>query len=465
MRLLASLSGVFFSVHGLDNGLGNTPQMGYNTWNDFECEGVSEENITKVADKMVDLGLPALGYEYLVIDDCWAHRRGEDGILVPYEKAFPHGMKNVADYVHDKGLKFGIYTDRGRWTCAGRPGGSGYEVTDAQTFVSWGVDYVKTDSCFGPDSLEDPPSPEAIAQYELFRDALNKTGRKVFLALSGWHNWYSPYGKSLANSWRIGYDVRDWRSAWNYAIRVNAFLSEYGGPGGWNDPDMLVGSSSGAAVKMTPQQSRTQFSLWSVMAAPLLLGSSMLSMSSHDLETYTNAEVIAVDQDPLGIQGQIVWENCPLRKRADVHQNQYYDEIPYCQQAWAKPVRDGFALVLLNLDRFQPAKVDFKVYDVCWSSPSSKSCDFFEDASVRDLWSKQELGVRKSIQVTLDPDGASRMFKLVPLKWKASETEPAAMAATKSQRRPALRPQRVGMGPPLILETDTVHFLQEPTEL
>ena len=109
------------------------------------------------------------------------------------------------------------------------------------------------------------------------------------------------------------------------------------------ESDMLLGSSAGA-VKMTPQQSRTQFSLWSVMAAPLLLGSSMLSMSAHDLETYTNAEVIAVDQDPLGIQGQIVWENCPLRKRADVHQNQYYDEIPYCQQAWAKPIRDGFAV-------------------------------------------------------------------------------------------------------------------------
>ena len=343
MALWKLLLACLHQVDALDNGLGLLPQMGYNTWNDFECEGVSAKSISKVADKMVELGLPALGYEYLIIDDCWADHRGKDGKLVPDRNAFPHGMKHVADYVHSKGLKFGIYMDRGRWTCAGRPGSQGYEEVDAKTFVSWGADYVKTDSCNGPDSLEDPPSAAAIAQYQLFRDALNATGRPVFLALSGWHNWYSPYGESLANSWRIGYDVRNWQSAWNFAIRVNGFLSDFGGPGGWNDPDMLVGSSSKTAVQMTPQQSRTQFSLWSVMAAPLLLGS-MLSMGHHDLETYTNTEVIAVDQDPLGIQGEIVWENCPLRKRTNIKQSQFYDEIPACQQVWARPITDGFAI-------------------------------------------------------------------------------------------------------------------------
>ncbi|CAJ1404395.1 unnamed protein product [Effrenium voratum] len=438
---------------GHDNGLGSTPQMGYNTWNDFECHGVSAENIRKVADKMVTLGLPALGYEYLIIDDCWAKKRGEDGVLVPDPDAFPQGMKPVADYVHESGLKFGIYTDRGTWTCAGRPGTWGYEVTDAQTFASWDVDYVKTDSCNGPDSLDDRPSSAAIAQYKLFRDALNATGRPIFLALSGWHNWYSPFGKGLANSWRIGYDVRNWRSAWNYAIRVNAFLHDYAGPGGWNDPDMLVGSSD-TAVRMTPEQSRTQFSLWSVMTAPLLLGS-MLSMTDHDLETYTNREVIAVDQDPLGIQGQIVWENCPLRNRTNIRQKQYYDEIPACQQVWAKPIQDGFAVVLLNLEN-NSARVNFSISDVCWSSTELQPCDFFEEAAVRDLWSKEDLGRMRFINVTLAADGGSRMFKVVPKAPRKQEVKPGPRASKK--RRPSLYPQRVGKGPPL--QTDAVHFLQ-----
>ena len=328
----------------LDNGLGRTPPMGYNTWNDFECEGVSAANISKVADKMVELGLLSLGYEYLVIDDCWAARR-ENGVLVPDSKAFPKGMKSVADYVHSKGLKFGIYTDRGSWTCAGRPGTYGWEVTDAKTFVSWGVDYVKTDSCNAEDSLEDSPSPEALAEYRLFQEALNASGRPVFLSLSGWHNWYSPYGKGLANAWRIGWDVQTWSTAWYHAIQVNAFLSDFAGPGGWNDPDMLVGSTNGAAFSMTANQSRSQFSLWAVMAAPLMIGSSMLHLSQYDLETYSNKEIIAVDQDPLGLQGQIVWENCPPRPRSNIQRRWPLPPIPSCQQVWARSLQDGFALV------------------------------------------------------------------------------------------------------------------------
>ncbi|CAL1129504.1 unnamed protein product [Cladocopium goreaui] len=413
----------------------------------------SASNIIKVADKMVELGFLALGYEYLVIDDCWASDRGEDGVLIPDPAAFPDGMKAVADYVHSKGLKFGIYTDRGYWTCAGRPGSAEFEEVDAKTFVQWEVDYVKTDSCNGPDSLEDQPSHEAIRQYELFRDALSASGRPVYLALSGWHNWYSPYGASLANSWRVGYDVRNWKSAWNFAIRVNAFLASFAGPGGWNDPDMLVGSSEQAKVRMTPQQSRTQFSLWSVMAAPLLIGSSMLSMSPHDVETYSNKEVIAVDQDALGIQGQIVWENCPLRKRANIKQKQFYEEIPSCQQVWARPLSGGkFAVVLLNLNKIS-AEINFRISDVCWSGGGCAK--FFESATLRDLWAKKDLGVQNFIKVTLPPDGASRMFKLKPVYPPASKaSKPSKNALHKAHHRhKAVLPYHA-------LHTDTVHFLQ-----
>ena len=447
--------GLFEGGEALENGLGQTPAMGYNTWNDFQCEGVSARNISKVADKMVALGLPKLGYKYLIIDDCWAVGRTTAGVLIPDPEAFPDGMKSVADYVHAKGMNFGIYTDRGYWTCEGRPGSAGFEEIDAKTFASWGVDYVKTDSCNAPDSLEDEPSSEAIVQYELFRDALKATGRPVYLALSGWHNWYSPYGQSLANSWRIGYDVRNWLSAWNYAIRVNAFLASYAGPGAWNDPDMLVGSSPEAACHMTPQQSRTQFSLWAVMAAPLLIGSNMLHMNAFDVETYTNQEVISVDQDPLGIQGEIVWENCPVRKRENILQGHVYDRIPSCQQVWARPLHDGsFAVVLLNLAPSE-TQMQFRISDVCWSGSGKYRCPaYFEQAKVRDLWTKKHSTVEKVLTMTVPPDGASRMLKVEPVV-----PPPPLLKSTPSKEALKRPPRHARVHQPLE-PVDAVQFLQ-----
>jgi len=367
--------------------------MGYNTWNDFRCNDISAANVMAVADKMVELGLDKVGYEYVNIDDCWAVGREPNGTLIPDPAAFPDGMKAVADYVHSKGFKFGIYTDRGNLTCAGRPGAGGHEVLDANTFASWGVDYLKEDSCNATQVHE-----EAFAEYGVMRDALNQTGRHIYFSLCGWNSWYSPVGYTLGNSWRISGDCNKWLSIVK-AIIVNQALSHNAQPGGWNDPDMLVGSSPKAAVFNTPAQSRTQFSLWAIMAAPLLIGSNMLNMTAYDLETYSNSEVIAVDQDPLGAQGRVLWENCPMTTLEDAR---HLSAIPNCQQVWAKPLSNGsYAVAFVNYDIVGATTV---CGYSCLAEMGMRS------ASIRDLWAHEDLGTFTTFTVQLAADGASQTY-------------------------------------------------------
>eukprot|EP00037_Helgoeca_nana_P030778 m.383854 g.383854 ORF g.383854 m.383854 type:complete len:343 (-) comp28265_c0_seq2:879-1907(-) len=293
----------------LDNGVGLTPAMGYNTWDDFRCGGINASNIEKVAVKMAELKFGSFGYQYLSVDDCWAIGRDKSThAILPDPKAFPQGMKAVVDFVHAHGLKFGIYTDRGTATCVGRPGSEGFEDIDAKTYAAWGVDYLKEDSCSASSNHT-----VAFEQYGLMRDALNRTGRPIYFDLCGWSSWYAPVGKSLGNAWRIGYDVNSWGGMINNAISANKPLAKYAGPGGWNDMDALIGSTEGTAVHVTPLESRTQMTLWSMMAAPLIIGSNILNLSSWDLATYTNREVIAVDQDLLGVQGEVIYEDCGSR--------------------------------------------------------------------------------------------------------------------------------------------------------
>ncbi|KAL6051934.1 Alpha-galactosidase [Balamuthia mandrillaris] len=283
-------------VQALDNGLGH-PAMGYNTWNDFRCN-INAKDIMDAADAIIKQGLNKLGYVYVNMDDCWAAGRNPTtGMIYPDPVAFPKGIKAVADYVHSLGLKFGIYTDRGNMTCEKRPGSFGYETIDAKTYAMWGVDYLKEDSCFAP---TDPPT--AFAQYALMRDALNATGRHIYFSLCGWQSWYAPVGAALGNSWRIAGDASSWRTVLR-AIDTSVNLGAYAQPGAWNDPDMLIGSDPATAYYLTQDQSRTMFSMWSVLAAPLLIGSNIRNLNAFDLETYSNVEVIAVDQDPMGLQG------------------------------------------------------------------------------------------------------------------------------------------------------------------
>lgn len=289
------LSGAF----ALDNDLGRTPQMGYNTWYDLMCsDAMNETTIRAIADAMVSKGLAALGYQYLNLDDCWADGRHPDGTVYTDSVRFPSGdLKGLADYAHGKGLLFGTYTDRGTKTCGGKPGSLNYEEIDARTYAAWGIDYVKEDSCFASTDHA-----TAFQDYGKMRDALNATGRKIFFALCGWEDWYAPVGSSLGNSFRIGPDDTNWQGVLTN-IDVMAGLVQYTGPGGWNDPCLLLSSQWGGQRVMTELQTRAQFSMWAVMAAPLLISGDIVHMSEATLETYSNAEVIRVSQDPLGKGG------------------------------------------------------------------------------------------------------------------------------------------------------------------
>ena len=304
-RLTLLLASRLPALYALNDGLSATPILGYNTWNDLRCEGVTAEAIRERADALVHLGLRDRGYTYLNIDDCWATGIDDAGRLVEDPKAFPDGLGAVVDYVHSKGLKLGVYADRGWYTCAFRPGSGGRELLHARQFAEWGVDYLKYDSCYASSFHE-----TAFAEYAAMRDALNASGRPIVFSMCGWNSWYAPRGASLGHSWRIAPDCDEWANVY-VAIRTNERLAKYAGPGGFNDPDMLVGSDPSAAVYLPPHQVQAQFSMWAVMAAPLLLGSALLSMHEGDITTYTNEEVIAINQDVLGKQGEVVWSNCP----------------------------------------------------------------------------------------------------------------------------------------------------------
>jgi alpha-galactosidase len=280
----------------LGNGLALTPQMGFNDWNAYGCN-VSESLIKSTAQAMHTDGMQAAGYGYVNIDDCWmTHARDSSGRLVPDPAKFPDGIKGTADYVHSLGLKLGIYEDAGTATCAGYPGSLGHETTDAQSFASWGVDYLKYDNC-------NNSGVAAQSRYTAMRDALAATGRPILYSLCNWGQdnvW--TWGSGVGNSWRTTGDINASYSSMLSIFHSNVGLASYAGPGHWNDPDMLeVGNGSLSAT-----ENRTEFSLWSEMAAPLIAGTNIASASASTLSTLTNARVIAVDQDPLGKQGTMV---------------------------------------------------------------------------------------------------------------------------------------------------------------
>ena len=309
--LLAWLTMVAMVTLGssLDNGMGRVPPMGVNTWNSLRCtRAVNAENIKSYAESIVEKGLDSKGFRALIIDDCWSmpERDPATGKLRADPVAFPDGMRAVADYVHGLNLSLGMYSDRGTKTCAGRPGSGGHERIDAEYFANdVGIDVLKYDSCSATSDRN-----TAFAEYGRMRDALNATGRKVLYQVCGWNAWYAPKGEELGNTWRIAADADDWLHIYR-GIRTNEALSKYAGPGHYNDPDMLVGSGRDTAVFVTPQQSRTQFNLWAIMASPLIIGASLTNMTEWDLETYSNERVISVNQDSLGIQGIPIYSDCP----------------------------------------------------------------------------------------------------------------------------------------------------------
>ena len=352
--------------------LANTPPMGWNSWNKFGCD-VSEKLIKEMADAMVSSGMKAAGYQYVNIDDCWQVSRDAQGTIVADSERFPSGMKTLAEYVHSKGLKLGIYTDAGTGTCQNRPGSLNHELQDAKTYASWGIDYVKIDWC-NAEGLD----PEV--QYTKFRDALAQSGRAIVFSICNW-GVKTPWrwGPKTGNLWRTTGDISDSYDSMSLIGFGQNGLENFAGPGHWNDPDMLeVGNGH-----MKRDEYRTHMALWAILAAPLLAGNDLRTMLAETKDLLTNSEVIAVDQDAKGIQGHRIWQEGPL-------------------EIWAKPLADGSQAVGL-FNRSESAikmTLDFKMI----GAPSS--------AKLRDLLDHKDLGVVQGSYATEVPTHGVVLLKV-----------------------------------------------------
>ncbi len=352
--------------------LAKTPPMGWNSWNKFACD-VSEDLIKEMADAMVASGMKDAGYEYIVIDDCWQVDRDAEGNIIVDSDRFPSGIKALADYVHSKGLKFGIYSDAGTATCQGRPGSRGYEFRDARTYAEWGVDYLKYDWC-------NTGTQNAEASYKLMRDALYKAGRPIVFSICEWgSNKPWEWGAETGHLWRTTGDIQDhWSAELNWGglgvlqiIDKQVPIRKYSGPGGWNDPDMLEVGNGG----MTESEYRAHFSMWCMLSAPLMAGNDLADMDESTKEILMNKEVIALDQDPLGI---------PAMKFIDFGE----------REVWIKPLEnDEFAYCFLNRGETD-WDLDYDLTKEWLPDPDFgwKRYTIPGDLNVRDLWKHKDLG-------------------------------------------------------------------------
>lgn len=368
------------------NGLAMTPPMGWNSWNRFACT-IDEKTVRAVTDAIVTSGMKDAGYRYVVIDDCWHGERDADGFITSDAKKFPSGIKAIADYVHSKGLKFGIYSDAGTKTCGGHPGSQGHEYQDAITYARWGVDYLKYDWCW-------TGSRNAEEAYALMADALRSTGRDIVFSLCEWGTarpWL--WGSRIGNLWRTtgdiwdSYDQNDKAHSWAHSMLDIADLNEplwpFAGPGHWNDPDMLEVGNGG----MSDAEYRSHFSLWAMMAAPLMAGNDIAGMNDATKAILLNRDVIAIDQDPLGAQGH------RMRDDGDL-------------EVWARPLADGGrALLLLNRSS-KPAEIAADWAEIGY--PRSLAADVY------DLWAHKSVGRAKGrFAATVAPHGVV-MVRLTP---------------------------------------------------
>jgi alpha-galactosidase len=372
--------------HALENGLARTPPMGWNSWNKYACKGINEGVVRETADAMASNGMKDAGYQYVIIDDCWQTGRDAEGNIIVDKDKFPGGIKAVADYVHSKGLKFGIYTDAGTETCGGRPGSLGHEYQDALQYAKWGVDYLKEDWC------HTVPGQNSEASYTVMRDALKASGRPILFSICEWGStkpWL--WAGSIGNMWRATGDIQDcWdcKKTWggNGVVQILDLMDgieSYAGPGHWNDPDMLEVGNGG----LTTTENRAHFSMWALFSAPLLAGNDIEHMSADTKDILLNKEVIAIDQDTLGQQGRRV------KKDGDL-------------EIWSKQLADGGrAVALLNRGK-AAAQISVKWTDIGYPDTLS--------ASVRDLWAKKDVGQKAGGYSAEVPSHGVVMIKVMP---------------------------------------------------
>jgi alpha-galactosidase len=368
--------------------LAQTPPMGWNSWNTFQTN-IDEPLLKGMVDTYVSSGMRDAGYTYFVLDDGWmAMERDKDGNLVADPKKFPKGMKEFADYVHSKGLKFGIYNCAGTKTCAGYPGTRGYEYQDARLYASWGVDYLKFDWC-SSDGLN------AREAYTTMSKAIRAAGRPMIFSLCEWgQNKPWRWAKDVGQLWRTtgdiyaGFEKNLSKGTWTASSVLTILdqqdsIRQYAGPGHWNDPDMLeVGNG------MKYNEDKAHFSLWCMLAAPLMAGNDLRKMSEQTTSILTNKDIIALDQDPLGVEA--------FRYYA-------FDGL----EIWVKPLANNeLAVCFLNRsDHPQEVSYDWKDH-VINDALSKTSFDFNQTSyKLRDLWTKKDVGTTsKTFKQTIPPD-------------------------------------------------------------
>ncbi|MFI7600235.1 glycoside hydrolase family 27 protein [Actinoplanes sp. NPDC049681] len=387
----------------LDNGLERTPVMGWNSWNRYQC-GIDEALVRRQADAMVSTGMREAGYRYINVDDCWQSSRDSAGNIVADPVRFPSGMKALGDYIHARGLKFGVYSDRGTLTCAGRPGSQGHEYQDARSYASWGVDLLKYDNC---NAQLDQQS-----QYQTMRDALAASGRQIVYSICAWE--FKPWQPKTGNQARTTGDIGDEYTTnpgsgllpVDRIIDINNDYAMYAHPGYFNDPDMLqvgnYGTGSTSGNGMTDTEYQTHFSMWALMAAPLIAGNDLTAMNAATRTILTNPEVIAVDQDPLGAQGRRV------RDLGD-------------QEVWSKKVQGSGVRVVALWNRAAaaaPVRVDWR--DIGLGTGA---------ATVRDLHARADRGTFSGGYTTTVPSHGVALLRV------AGTETPDAVRITKTDPR------------------------------
>jgi len=356
------------------NGLAKTPPMGWNSWNLFAGR-IDDKTVREMADAMVSSGLRDAGYIYLNIDDTWEGDRDANGVIQSNNK-FPD-MKALADYVHSKGLKFGIYSSPGPYTCAGYEGSYAHEAQDAKTYAAWGVDYLKYDWCSAGRLY---PDTAMRGVYQKMADALRATNRPMVFSLCqyGRANVWEWGAEVGGNLWRTTGDINDTYKRMMQIVDTQSAIAKWAGPGHWNDPDMLEVGNGG----MTTDEYRTHMSLWAMFAAPLLAGNDVRNMSADTRSILLNKEVIAVDQDAMGVQG---------------HRADKAGDIEY----YARPLNNGdMALIVVNrADAAASLKLPWSEMHIA------------EGTKIRDLWKHEEFTARADQTFIVPPHG-SLMFRM-----------------------------------------------------
>jgi alpha-galactosidase len=380
--LIASSGLVICQPAGL---MAPTPPMGWSTWNHFHHD-ISDAMIRKQADAMVASGMRDAGYVYVHIDGGWQGYRDSNGVLHP-NSSFPD-MKALGDYIHSKGLKFGMYSGPGPESCAGAPASYGFEAQDAKMFAAWGVDYLKYDLCsfralMKQEGGGDVTKSDAMmkAAYEKMHRALAATGRPILYGLCqyGWGEVWEWGAEVGASMWRTSGDISDSYDSMSQNGFGEAGLSHFAGPGHWNDPDFLEVGNSG----MNADEQRTHMSLWAMLAAPLIAGNDLTSMSDVTKSILLNKDVIAVDQDPLGKEGERAYQDGPL-------------------EVWNKPLANGAMAVALFNRTSGATHMTLRLKDVGWHGA----------AAARDLWSHEDLGVLSNEKTFIVPGHGTTMLRL-----------------------------------------------------